>query len=92
LSGEAVHRCAEQPLHADHTRPAQLAVHLGSGDPAVVPEGVDVGAEPLLPVGLEDEVELLVGDLVQVFDDAGGVEEMAGAGAVDQPGDAVHDP
>jgi hypothetical protein len=43
-------------------------------------------------VRLEGEVELLVGHLVEVLDHPGGVEQVAGAGAVDQPGQAVHHP
>ena len=45
-----------------------------------------------LAVGLEREVQLLVGDLVQVLDHAGGVHEVPRTRAVDQPGHAVHHP
>jgi len=89
---EAVERGAVEALHADHAGPAMVPVHLGGGDPGVVAEGADVVAECGLAVGLEDEVELLVGDLVQILDHPRSVEQVTGAGAIHDAGQPVHHP
>jgi polyisoprenoid-binding protein YceI len=90
--GEAVHGRAPQRFHADDPRSAVVPVHGGCGDPPVVAERPDVGAELGLAMGLQSEVQLLVGDLVQVLDHAGGVHEVPGPRAVDELRQAVHHP
>ena len=89
---EVVERRAVHALHGDDPGAAVVPVDLGRRHPLVVAEGGDVVAELGLAEGLEGRVELLVGDGVQVFDDALSVGHVPLLGAHEELCDAIHDP